>query len=87
MIIVGVCTTPGGGYVNLVSSLDEEPEVDEYYSCSDELALKAKQNLWHKIEPVISVGRMVSFIVVERTSDVPSTEVQEIEHDSGRAVT
>jgi hypothetical protein len=86
MIIVGVCTTPGGGYVNLVSSLDEEPEVDEYYSCSDEWALKAKQNLWHKIEPVISAGRIVSFTVVERTSDVPSTEVQAVEHDNQGAV-
>jgi hypothetical protein len=86
MIIVGVCTTPGGGYVNLVSSLDEEPEVDEYYSCSDEWALKAKQNLWHKIEPVISAGRIVSFTVVERTSDVPDREVQAVEHDSRGSV-
>ena len=80
MIIVSVCTTPGSGYVNLVSSLDEEPEVDEYYSVSDELALKAKQFLWHKIKPVISAGRIESF-VVEGNSDVPNSEVPKVGHD------
>lgn len=80
MIIVSVCTTPGSGYVNLVSSLDEEPEVDEYYSVSDEWALKAKQFLWHKIKPVISSGRIESF-VVEGNSDVPNLEVPEVGHE------
>lgn len=66
MIIVSVCTTPGSGYVNLVSSLDEEPEVDEYYSVSDELATKSKSFLWHKISPVIASGRLERFDVLDR---------------------